>query len=682
MGVVVAGVSKGDVTLVAMAREGVKGGAGGSDEDGVNREPLSDAVRVACTDQVNRALRRSTLGGIPGSVVLVMVLGSAVPVLERVVFVALVSCADLATFAATSWYVARRKRGEVLGRYWLSPLATGLISAAWGSLALMGLPDTSHDGLRAVYLLFVCGTSATYVVAAAARRLYYFISQVPMLGIVSVAFFASSDHMTRLLAFAFPIYFAVMTVAHRDVHAVVVSELQLRERNDEANAQLREANGRLACQALRDELTGLANRAAFEEALERSLLAAGRSRLVVAVLYFDIDRFKVVNDSLGHGAGDLLLVEVATRVRSVMRGGNDLLARFGGDEFTILADQLPSRTEAVRIAERVADAFTEPFRVAGRHITVTASIGVATNLDPTDTPESLISHADVAQYRAKQAGRNRIEVFDIQLADAIQRRLDDEHELRAAITNGEICAWFQPEVELATGRVVAAEALARWHHRTRGLLNASTFAPLAEESGLIFALDDHIVADAISTRVLLDTLGVEPHFRIWCNVSAGQLTRAEPSQRLADLLTSTGCDPQMIGIEITETAIFTDLDAAARELAAARALGVQIALDDFGTGYSSLNLLRSLPIDKVKIDQTFVRDIAHNDTDAAIVASLITVADRLGITVVAEGVETLDQVQALNQLGCRYAQGYLYAKALPVDDLTARLLTNAIHTPA
>ena len=659
----------------------VKGRSGSSDGYRVSPEPCSDGVRVACTDQVNRALRRSTLGGIPGSLVLVLVLGSSVPLAERIAFVALVSGADIATFVVTSWYLARRKRGDVLVHWWWSPLGIGLISASWGSLAVFGLPDTSHDGLRAVYLLFLCGTSATYVVAAAARRLYYFTSQVPMLGLVALVFLASSDHMTRLLGLAFPVYFAVMTIAHRDVHSVVVSELQLRERNEDANAQLREANGRLEYQALRDQLTGLANRTAFEDALHRSLLAARRTGGHVAVLYFDIDRFKVVNDSLGHNAGDMLLVEIAERVRSVMRGGNDLLARFGGDEFTMLVDQLSDAADAILLARRVADTLTEPFHVAGRRITVSASIGVATNLHASDTAATLVSQADAAQYRAKQAGRNCIEVFDTDLSQAIQRRLDDEDELRAAIAHGKISAWFQPEVELATGRVVAAEALARWHHPTRGVLDASAFAPLAEESGLIFALDDRIVAEAVGLRAALANLRVDPRFRIWCNVSAGQLTRAEPTERLAELLEHTGCDPHMIGIEITETAIFTDLDAAARELAAARALGVQIALDDFGTGYSSLNLLRSLPIDKVKVDRTFVRDITNCDADAAIVGGLVRIANQLGITVVAEGVETPEQVHKLTELGCRYAQGYLYARAMPIDDLTARLLTNAVHTP-
>ena len=403
------------------------------------------------------------------------------------------------------------------------------------------------------------------------------------------------------------------------------------------------------------------------------------------MLYFDIDRFKVVNDSLGHNAGDMLLVEVAARVRSVMRGGNDLLARFGGDEFTMLARPAAQQHRSLvhRRAGRGHVRRAVPRRRPAHH-----RLGEHRHrdqrIDPAETAESLVSHADVAQYRAKQAGRNRIEVFDTELADAIQRRLDDEHELRAAIANGEICAWFQPEVELATGR-----DRRRPRRSPAGTIppavssTRARFAPLAEESGLIFALDDHVVADARRRPASRST-----PWRSNRSSASGATSRPvsspAPNRPDASPISSrgTGCDPQMIGIEITETAIFTDLDAAARELAAARGTRHQIALDDFGTGYSSLNLLRSLPIDKVKIDQTFVRDIAHSDTDAAIVASLVTVADRLGITVVAEGVETPEQVQALIGLGCRYAQGFLYAKAIPVNELTARLLTNTIHAPA
>jgi diguanylate cyclase (GGDEF)-like protein len=463
-----------------------------------------------------------------------------------------------------------------------------------------------------------------------------------------------------------------MTSMHHEVHGVVISELQLRERNEEASTRLREANVRLEKQALRDALTGLPNRAAFSEQLERAVALARRDNTMIGVLYFDIDHFKFVNDSLGHRAGDGLLVELAHRVQSVMRG-HDMLARLGGDEFTMLLDRLHDGAEAVAIAERVADCFTAPFQVSGRRFNVSASIGIATNLNPADDAEVLLSNADAAQYRAKEGGRNRIEIFDIEFRETIQRRLEDEQELREAIANDDITAWFQPEVELATGRIVGAEALARWAHAT-GIREAGTFVPLAEESGLVFALDDAIVSKAVDARAALATLGVvDDNFRIWCNVSANQLTRARPTERLAGLLDRSGCDPNLIGIEITETAVLPDVTAAAREIAAAKNLGIKVALDDFGTGHSSLTLLRSLPIDKVKIDQTFVRELTRDPRVVAIVRGVINLADDLGLDVVAEGVETTEQARLLGELGCNYAQGYLWARAMPIDSLTQQL---------
>jgi diguanylate cyclase (GGDEF) domain len=637
----------------------------------VTRRSLSDEVRSACTDQVNRALRRTALLGIPASTLLALILGSSVSTPRRVTFVAFVWLADLATFAGSCRYLARRQRGEVLNHYWFGPFSTAITGLAWGSLAVIALPGARHVDLRAVYLLFVCGTSATYVVGASARRLYYYTSQVPLLVLVSVAFLAQGDRVTRLLGFAVPIYFLVMTSMHHEVHGVVVSELELRERNDEANARLREANTRLAKQALRDELTGLPNRAAFGDQLERAVAAARREGNMIGVLYFDIDHFKFVNDSLGHRAGDELLVEVANRVESLMRR-SDMLARLGGDEFTMLLDRLHDGAEAVAIAGRVAECFTAPFEIAGRRFNVSASIGIATNLNPSDDAEVLLSNADAAQYRAKEGGRNRIEVFDIEFRQAILRRLDDEQELRDAIANDAITAWYQPEVELHTGRIVCAEALARWAH-AGGIREAFTFVPLAEEAGLVFALDDAIVRNAVEARAELALLGVPDDFRIWCNVSANQLTRARPTERLAALLERTGCDPNLIGIEITETAILPDVDAAAREIAAARELGIKVALDDFGTGHSSLTLLRSLPIDKVKIDQTFVRELTRDPRVVAIVRSVINLADDLGLSVVAEGVETPEQAHLLGDLGCNYAQGYLWARAMPINSLTRRL---------
>ncbi len=626
---------------------------------------------------MNRALRRTTLLGIPAAILLAMILGSSVATSHRVAFVLFVAVADIATFAGCSRYLAQRRRGEVIAHDWFGPFSAVLVGVAWGSAAVIALPSATHVDLRAVYLLFVCGASASSVVGASARRLYYYASQIPMLTLVAVVFLAQSDRVTHLLGFAVPIYFVVMTSMHQEVHGVVVSELQLREQNEEASVSLREANVSLAKQALRDGLTGLPNRAAFAEQLERAVSAARRDSTMIGVLYFDIDHFKTVNDSLGHHAGDELLVQVARRVQSVMRG-QDLLARMGGDEFTMLLDRLHDGTEAFAIATRVFESFAAPFELSGRRFNASASIGIATNVNASDDAETLLSNADAAQYGAKQSGRNRIEVFDVEFRRTIRRRLEDEQELRDALANNEIIAWYQPEVDLHTGLTVGAEALARWAH-PHGIREARTFVPLAEETGLVYALDAIVGRNTFIDRAAMAAAGIDRDLRIWCNVSAGQLTRARPAERLGNLLERTGCDPNLIGIEITETAVLLDVEAAAREISAARKLGIKVALDDFGTGHSSLTLLRSLPIDKVKIDQTFVRELTTDARVVAIVRGVINLARDLGLEIVAEGVETAEQALLLGELGCDHAQGYLWARAMPIDALTERLRGERLH---
>ncbi len=315
---------------------------------------------------------------------------------------AFVWVADVVMFSTSGRYLRRRQRGELIDRYWLGPFSTFLLGLAWGSLAVIALPDARHADLRSVCLLFLCATSASYTVGTSARRLYFYACTVPLLGLTTLAFVASGDRVSRLFGLAMPIYFGLMATMHQEVHALVVSELQLRERNDVANARLRD-------QAMRDGLTGLANRGAFVDQLERAMAAAQRDGTLIGVLYFDLDHFKFVNDSHGHGAGDTLLVEVAARVQSVMRT-QDLLARLGGDEFTMLLDRLRDSAEAVSIAERVLGSFAEPFNLAGRSHRVSASIGIATNIDLADSAETLLSNADAAQYRAKQSGRNRVEI--------------------------------------------------------------------------------------------------------------------------------------------------------------------------------------------------------------------------------------------------------------------------------
>jgi diguanylate cyclase (GGDEF)-like protein len=605
--------------------------------------------------------------GLPASAVLAMIVGTAVPLAHRVIFVGFVWIADVVCFVAAGSYLRRRATGELITQSWPGAVAVGLIGFAWGSLALVGLPSAEHDDLRAIYLLFVCAVASTYVVGTAARRLYFYAATIPLFVPVLVVFVSSTDRSTRLLGLAVPIYFVVMATMHHEVHSVVVSEIGLRGHNDLTNAELRTANDRLARQALHDHLTGLANRVCFIDSVKHAIAASEHLGVSVAVLYLDLDWFKVINDSLGHNTGDGLLIRIADRIKSVTRNG-DLVARFGGDEFVILCRDMATHDEAVVMAERVMQALWSPFVVDGRTVNISASIGVAVCAHPTDTADGLVSNADAAQYQAKQNGRNRIEVFDRHLRDGLLHQLDEEQQLRHALSTNEILAWYQPIVDLGNGRIVGAEALARWNHPSRGILDAYKFVPVAEQTGLILDLDDRVIADALSARAQLrDKVG--DAFRVWVNISAKQFGRTNPTQRLAALLDRVRCDPETIGIEITETAVLNDLDAAAREVHAARKLGVRVALDDFGIGHSSLTLLRNLPLDEVKIDRSFVANIEHNARDRAIVSSVSTLARDLGLAVIAEGVETPEQAHLVRELGCGYGQGWLWAKALPLDQL-------------
>jgi diguanylate cyclase (GGDEF)-like protein len=625
---------------------------------------LDDTGRLSCLDQVHASLRRSALVGIPASALLAVTLHSAVPAGRLVAFVCLVSAADVAMFVVSGSYLARRQGGQS-PRGSLTLVASVGIGAAWGALAVIALPDVHHVEFRTVYLLFACGVSATMVVGAAASRPHYFAGQLPMLVLIFVSFSFSGDGTTRMLGFAVPIYFSVMTALHYEVHRLVISEVSLRARNDDANAKLLE-------RAFHDDLTGLRNRAAFIETLTNVANESTASGSLVGLLYLDVDRLKVVNDSLGHAAGDELLKAIGTRLRQVTRC-DDVVARVGGDEFTLLLTDLRSHEDAMSRAEDVAAAFHEPFVIGVRPINVTASVGVTTNLNKNDDARALLAHADAALYRAKQAGRNRIEVFDTRLRESLERQLDDEQELREAISVGAIVPWFQPLIDLHTGDIVGAEALARWIHPTRGVIDAGNFMPLAEECGLVDQLDAAVVTSAFAARAQLQQLGVAHTFRIWCNVSATQFAKADPTARMVAALQRTGCDPTGVGIEITETAVLRDIHAAAREVRTARELGVEVALDDFGTGHSSLTLLRDLAIDKVKIDRSFVRDANKGRADTAIILSVVNLANQLGISVVAEGVETPEQAHLLRNLGCRYAQGHLWSRARPLDELVTQL---------
>lgn len=655
-------------------RSQVKVGEKSVDGEGVRGwgDEVSDEVRLACIDQVNRSLHRSGFAAPVAATLLVVAFGHAVSLPRMIGWAVTATVATAIAVCCAEVYLRRRRRELPVGRWVYGPMSAGLTGFAWASLPLFAFPSASQYQLRAVYLIFLCGVSAANTVGAAARRSYFFPFQLALFVTIDAVCLSAHDHPTQVLGLVVPVFFVVMIGLHQEVHMVVLSELCLRERNAEANQQLRALNAQLAEIALRDDLTGSANRVAFVDALGQVVSDARRDGGVVGVVFLDLDRFKVVNDSLGHQAGDELLVQVADRIRGVLRDG-DMLARLGGDEFTVLLRGLQEPDESLEAATRIHQAFEAPFTISGRSVLVTASVGVTVNATPLDSPQDLLRHADLAQYQAKENGRNRVERYVPTLHPGSRRRLDREEALRAAILDGQIVAHFQPQVDLRTGRIVGAEALARWDHPDRGVLAAAEFVPLAEESDLILEVDAAVRRCAIDARVVLDHAGCRSDFRVWCNVSAHQLTLIDPIADLLEELDRAGCDPGGIGIELTETAVMAHLDVAAHHIEQVRRFAIRVAFDDFGTGHSSLALLRSMRVDEMKVDRSFVSGMGTDQRDMAIVRAMTTLGKDLGLLVVAEGVETLAQASLLGYLQCDRAQGFLWSTAVPLAELLTLL---------
>ncbi|MFM7063508.1 MAG: EAL domain-containing protein [Actinomycetes bacterium] len=425
-------------------------------------------------------------------------------------------------------------------------------------------------------------------------------------------------------------------------------------------------------QATHDDLTGLPNRTAFMQRLGQECRRIGGDRTSVAVLFFDLDDFKTVNDSLGHEAGDRLLREVAVRVRDRLRSG-DLLARFGGDEFTALLLDT-DEAAAVSIANSVRDSLAQASDSEYRQFAITTSIGVVVADSPDANPSHLLRWADAALYRAKERGRNQVAAFDDDLRRAVTERVDMGIGLREALDEGRIEVHFQPEVDLRTGRVRGVEALARWRHPHLGLLPAGRFIPLAEENGSIVPIGWEVLGASCHTVAEWRRQGlVGDDFVLRVNLSPRQLDEPFMAGRLAAVLEHSGLPPAQLCLEITETTLMRNAEDGMAALERLRQVGVRLAIDDFGTGYSSLHLLKQLPIDVVKIDRSFVDGLPDDPEDRAIVATIIGLVDLLGLSATAEGVESAEQGDALLELGCTYAQGFHFARPCPPEELLPML---------
>ena len=457
---------------------------------------------------------------------------------------------------------------------------------------------------------------------------------------------------------------------------LIESERALRERSEREVNERRAAEKELAHQARHDALTGLPNRSLLLERLEHALAAGRRDRTKVAVLFVDLDNFKLINDTLGHQVGDHLLRLVAKRLRGAIRGGRTgdrrstpTVARFGGDEFVLVARGVRTEDEAHAIAQRIARGFRQPYTIGDERLFVTASTGVAMS-DVRSTPHSLIRDADAAMYHAKAQGRDRFSVFDSAMRGRLLERVEREKELRLAIEREEFELFYQPIYSVASRSITGAEALIRWRHPERGLVSADQFIPLAEESGLITQIDDWVIR-AACRQLAAWQQSPEPHLdiRLSLNLSARQVEDPTILDRLSHALHVTGADARSLGLEITESVLIENSESPVEVLQGLRALGPRLILDDFGTGYSSLSYLQRFPLDTLKLDRAFMAGIAEPGRDRDIVAALLHLADVLDLDVVAEGVETEPQFDVLARLGCPYAQGYLLGRPMPADAL-------------
>jgi diguanylate cyclase (GGDEF)-like protein len=421
-------------------------------------------------------------------------------------------------------------------------------------------------------------------------------------------------------------------------------------------------------QAMHDPLTGLPNRPLALDRLDLALARRRRDGTEVALLLLDLDRFKLINDSLGHAAGDRVLVELANRLRAILRA-NDTVARLSGDEFVVVCESDgATRSSVVELAERICAVFNSPFALASGEHFLTTSVGIAVAEDRNDTSASLLRDADAAMYRAKKRGPGRYELFDCTMRAEALARLRTESELRGALENGQLCVFYQPIIELAGGRPAASEALVRWMHPRHGLVPPLEFISIAEETGLIIELGRYVLREACAQAAEWQRRFDVP-LQIFVNVSGCQLANPAFPAEVTDIATASGVLAGTLGLEVTESVLIEDAGSAMAVLGELHERGMHVVLDDFGTGYSSLSYLRQFPLDGVKVDRSFTDGLGHSPRDAAIMSAILQMCQALGLTVVAEGVESQAQLGQLRLLGCGLVQGYLLCHPMPAEQV-------------
>jgi len=424
--------------------------------------------------------------------------------------------------------------------------------------------------------------------------------------------------------------------------------------------------------AFHDSLTGLPNRRRFHELLDQAVQRARADPAqAFAVMFLDFDRFKLINDSLGHNAGDEFLVQVSQRIAESLRPG-DIVARLGGDEFAVLVHRLEHERAAAHLAERLMDALKRPFHVAATELSTSASIGITFSAFGYERAEDVLRDADTAMYKAKAAGKARYALFDASLHTEVADRLRLEGDLRRAVDAGQLSVAYQPLVELASGRLIGFEALARWQHPTDGAIGPTAFIPIAEESGLMPRLTDFVLHCAC--RQLATWQRLQPGLTMSVNLSGNDLAHSALVARVTRALVESGVRPEQLTLELTENILMSRVEGALSQLADLREVGVGLAVDDFGTGYSSLSHLSALPIDRLKIDRSFVSALSAGSNETAVVRAIVLLGQSLGKAIVAEGIESESQFAQLREMGCTYGQGYHFGRPLSAEEAQSMLV--------
>ena len=428
----------------------------------------------------------------------------------------------------------------------------------------------------------------------------------------------------------------------------------------------KQAEERLSYLANYDALTDLPNRVLCLDRLEQALTRAPWNKRSVAVLFCDLDRFKVVNDTLGHNVGDDLLKTIASRFKECLRDG-DTVARLGGDEFVVLLSDMAKPDDACKIAQKIIDRVAKPLELEGHEVFVTTSIGISVFPEDGQDPTTLLKNADIAMYRAKEEGKNNFQMYSRALDARTADRLILESALRRGLENGELCAHFQAQVDLETNEIIGAEALVRWQNSEMGLVSPADFLPIAEETGLIASIDKWVLRCACEENKRWRDMGLPP-IRVAVNMSDRLFQQADLPQTVDEILQQTGLTADGLELELTEAVVMNDAERALKTLKDLREMGIKLSIDDFGTGYSSLSYLKRYPIHTVKVDRSFVRDITTDPDDAAIIEAIIAMSHKLNLNVVAEGVETTEQQVFLIKQKCDVMQGFLFSRPLPSDE--------------